>query len=523
MSDAPAKHVVAAGRPPWEHMLQVLEDPSARRAISQRVLADAGRCEADRLRDALADELALYARPLKEALAAAGWPPAEAELPDAPGLLGLDEFAARFLERVGERGFSTAARLRKNSRSRWAAGKSGSATADLWQIWRPDPPDHAFPFAHALADVLLHDVVRQREAPHPEETSPAGGACVTQGLAMPLLRALRSSTSVAAERDCLRLVDRENQVAELGPASVDKVARREVRRRAQRDAGRSITPITVGVYDDAMLAMLESRNKAMKSAIGQQFFREVVRQGHRIARETRQDPPVAWKVPSDVLAGQLGLREGKERDLLRKAMEGFSLVRVPVRGDARNGSVWLLDFDDYPARGPRPDRFVIAINHPLLPGYEHELEPGWFRLYVPVPSFPPPFVGSRNMRGQEMLFQTGFFLMLSQKSAQAVEIGGWEISEADWVRLADDCEIPARTLPKIRAAYVAPNADMFPVLVPVAGCSGLYDLGEMYAAERHLLLDQGEMRQRRAESGRRGAEARKARKEGKSRRSRRDL
>jgi len=442
-----------------------------------------------------------------------------------------DEVAASYLEEhFSGTGSDAAVKIREASAKRLKQWKACEAKASqtfnrvitenalaelesLYVLWgRPSATMSLLPLEELprtrpklppiLARVIWHDDFK----PQAERAQRLG----TVGLARPVVEQIASTLvrSARIEEDAsgaVELLRGNRRAGVINPVALSEIARR-----------RGLPP---GVVNSAIRGMLDAQIKAMRSLTGQRLFRLLVREAFKKAVSEGQGPgpvEIEFHGGGQEVAKRIGLAgHSKQTQKIRNALDGYSLLELPIEGSARTGHAWLLRWDDIPSRPGQRQVIRVTLNRPLTPYYVNTL-PGSDRLITPIPAVLPQLVGKPANHGPQMLMHLGVFLFLTECSVELYERGSVHIGSREWQRLADEAEVPRVLLDEIRSVYVAPSSDgsLFPVFSLVEGTRTRYTLADHLDKEAAFLMEQGERRSRASESGRASARARKYRKRG---------
>ena len=287
--------------------------------------------------------------------------------------------------------------------------------------------------------------------------------------------------------------------------TISSVVMSEVARR------RGLAP---GVVDAAIRGMLDAQIRAMRSKTGQLVFRLMVHEAFaKAVSEGLGVGPVEIEFPGggQEVARRIGLKgSSSQTQEIRNALDGYSLLELPVDGiHGRAGHMWLLRWDDIPARPGQRQVIRVTLNRPLTPYYVNTL-PRSDRLITPIPSTSPEMVGRNRDHGPQMLMHLGVFLFLTEHSTELYEKGSVHIGSKDWLRLADEAEVPKVLLDEIRNVYIAPSSrSLFPVFQQVEGTRTRFTLANHLDKEAAFLMEQGERRSRASKDGKASARAKK--------------
>ena len=437
------------------------------------------------------------------------------ETEDGP-IFWQDKIGANYLaQHFGEHGAKCAAEVRQRSVKHCAAWEQRDKTepaqkrrllADLMDLWNlpahfrlTGEPAYQRPprMPRFLALAIWHDEIK----PQAERARRLG----TVGLARPIVEQIASTLARSAriEEDssgAVELLRGNRRAGAINPIAISEVARRQ-----------GLAP---GVVDAAIRGMLDAQIRAMRSLTGQRVFRLMVHEAFaKAVRDGIGAGPVEIEFPGggQEVARRIGLKgSSKQTQEIRNALDGYSLLELPVDGmHGRTGHMWLLKWDDLPARPGQRQIIRVTLNRPLTPYYVNTL-PGSDRLITPIPAAAPELVGRNRDHGPQMLMHLNVFLYLTEHSTELYEKGSVHIGGKDWQRLADEAEVPRVLLDDIRGVYVAPSSrSLFPVFQQVPGTRTRYTLADHLEKEAAFLVEQGERRSRASESGRASARARK--------------
>jgi len=212
----------------------------------------------------------------------------------------------------------------------------------------------------------------------------------------------------------------------------------------------------VPVADEgAVERIMQTKVESLRTYTAMRVVRWLCQEGHKAFIHGLDKGEVVHIGGLDTFVKVLGLPPSAIDDVINTfdCLDALTLV-VPGRG--RDGSVHLLTWNHHPAKGRRPGRVNVTIEAPLC-GTSAFIMPTDNNLLCPMPPPPPPISKRPRDLAPELRFHTSTMLLLTDKSRELYEVGGVEITQSDWKRLAEQAELSERQLSTVQSYYSGDN------------------------------------------------------------------
>lgn len=152
----------------------------------------------------------------------------------------------------------------------------------------------------------------------------------------------------------------------------------------------------------------------------------------------------------------------------------------------------------------REEGIIITLGPQLLPHYTFQTAKK-SRLLIPVPEL-PPLISSSNSHAAQAALQMLVMQEFADKSIELAEIGSIEISNETWMTLAADAGLSTSVFKQTLDRWVNDGDDGPRFLVKD---NNRYSFGKAYNKEEVFLIEQGHLRKKRQNEGKKSAAKRK--------------
>lgn len=443
------------------------------------------------------------------------------DVPDVGPMLAWDARFARHLEGIGPKGGKPAAeRVRDCARQDWInhappeipgatlpLGTAAPEPGRLWGGWfkagEGGNPDR-YPALELLAVALWADVVGpevervRREVARLHQPAMPRGALEATGAA--LFAGDRTLEHSGGQVTIWHLLNQGKEVAHLDRDRLERTRRRGV-----------------AVSETAIEAMI-SRTHLVTA---HQLFRHLaaVAFDRYVNRPEGHPPNPRYRVEHGRTGlarriGAIGPNDvgGEAVKILGEVLTAWDILRIPVT-PSQWSTLLRISGDGESKRGPAVE-LVLDIGDVMFPGFVDSLPDATRseraqRRLIPIPAALPPFIGGDRTHGRQAFLQQLVFREYADRAEEYMDRGGLVVDE--WlVLLADEAGLEKRwvraNLEDMRNKWIAdPEA---PVLVPVEGKPGRFDLAPIHHAAKALIIETAEIHLDSARRGRASAEKR---------------
>lgn len=504
----------------WETMTAVgATKPGEVRPVHLELAALACPDEGEQTRQGLAAELATELRRARRTLGMDGPPPAGAEarreLPDTPGLLWLDEIAARFVEPLGKRGEPVAAAWRRGGAERWAAAfgqhlpeVERPPVEALWRLWLPRAGSRPVPGTTWDAGAAVWDEGKTTwDHLRPSRFALSLARCLWER--MEAERAKPAALIMPVHEAAMSLHCRGLAISTEQGAIVEATGQRVLSLRLPDEADAPELP----VIDLAALGpLLAAGIQRMGSLTAQRLLRWEVVTGHR---QALSGGPDARRIEVEGGWGELARRIGERSRKAIAALPGIVAVQgcaVWTWPDGTRGN--LLQWEERPAAPGRPALVKLTLGDMLLPGAVLQLagrsrEVREARRLVPMVDQLPPMAGRAREQGPQAALQLAVMAELRRHALELAQRGSVRIPLKRWADMATHVGLPRGMVGKVLEAWTRDGKDAPAFLTrPDARDRWRFGLAGAYEPALAFLLTAGRRAAGGAEAGRSGRQKR---------------
>lgn len=274
-------------------------------------------------------------------------------------------------------------------------------------------------------------------------------------------------------------------------------------------------------HDDALIAEtavisptlvrnLAKGAKLLGSVQGHKLLRHQVRKGFENWKSGKEDfRSLEYERGFVQIAEELGMKKGKGSHAIKQILEAQAHLYFKV-GKTTYGNLIILKQMLNPKTG-RDEKVEMILGSELLPYQTFKELDAREKLLVPCVDL-PPLVGSTNTHAQQCELQLEMLEHMTENSKDYSEEGGVLIKSDQFLQMAKNTGMTKDTLEKVFDRWTQDGDDGGRFLEQTE--KDRFKLGKTYSDADKLLTDQGKLRSRNSERGKKSASKRARKKKG---------
>lgn len=258
------------------------------------------------------------------------------------------------------------------------------------------------------------------------------------------------------------------------------------------------------VISPSLVRNLAKGAKLLGSVQGHKLLRYQVRRGFENWKSGKKDfRSLEYERGFVQIAEDLGMKKGKGSQIIKQILEAQAHLYFRVE-KTTYGNLIILKQTINPKTG-RDEKVEMILGSELLPYQTFKEMDAKKKLLVPCVDL-PPFIGGSKTHAQQCELQMEVLEHMTENSKDYSEEGGVLIKSGDFKEMAKNTGMTKDTLEKVVGRWTQDGDDGGRFLEQIE--KDRFKLGKTYSDADKLLTDQGNLRSRNSERGKKSASKR---------------